>query len=358
MSPNPDPTLASSPASSKLGCYVLPGGVRDPRPAIDQATTAERLGLGTVFIGERYDTKDLPSLVGALSQTTSRVRLAGAVTHIGTRHPMALASMGQTLQMLTAGRFVLGFGRGSPGRWRAYGLPVPTTRMLEDTASVLRRLWAGERLTYSGPAGQWPALQLVETIDLPPPGLLLAGVGPETLALGGRAFDAVVLHPLLTPEAVARSVGRVREAAAAAGRDPASIEVHATVIASTGRDPAETDEIVGARSLGYLLMPGLGDALVAANGWDAAALAAVRAHPRFAGLDYGGVKQVPAGDLADVSRSLPAHWSTEATATGTAAACAARLGDYLAAGADALLLHGSTIDGLTDVVAAFANGST
>ena len=349
-------TTAPTPATSQLGCYVLPGGVRDPRPAIDQAATAERLGLGTVFVGERYDTKDLPSLVGALSQTTSRVRLAGAVTHIGTRHPMALASMGQTLQMLTDGRFVLGFGRGSPGRWQAYGLPVPTTRMIEDTAAVLRRLWAGERVTYSGPAGEWPALQLAETIELPPPPILLAAVGPETLALGGRAFDAVVLHPLLTPEAVARSVGRVRDAATTAGRDPATIAVHATVVVAADCGEAETEEIVGARSLGYLLMPGLGDALVAANGWDVDALAAVRAHPRFAGLDYGAVKRVPTGDLGEVSHTLPGRWRTDAAATGTAAACAARLGDYLAAGADGVLLHGSTIDALAGVVDACTTG--
>jgi probable F420-dependent oxidoreductase len=328
--------------------------VRDPRPAIDQATTAERLGLGTVFVGERYDTKDLPSLVGALSQTTSRVSLAAAVTHIGTRHPMTLASMGQTLQMLSGGRFVLGFGRGSPGRWRAYGLPVPTTRMLEDTASVLRRLWAGERVAYSGPAGRWPALQLMETIDFPPPPLLLAAVGPDTLALGGRAFDAVVLHPMLTPEAVARSVARVRDAAVTAGRDPDAIAVHATVLVAVDRDETETDAVIGARGLGYLLMPGLGDALVAANRWDPAALAAVRAHPRFAGLDYNAVKQVPVADLATVSHRLPAHWLAESTATGIAAACAYRLGDYLTAGAEGVLLHGSTIDGLTAVVDAFA----
>jgi probable F420-dependent oxidoreductase len=350
-------SLHPTSAASRLGCYVLPGGVRDPRPAIEQAATAERLGLGTVFVGERYDTKDLPSLVGALSQTTSRVRLAGAVTHIGTRHPMVLASIGQTLQALTGGRFVLGFGRGSPGRWHSYGIPVPTTRMLEDTASVLRRLWAGERVAYSGPAGEWPALQLVETIDLPPPKLLLAGVGPQTLALGGRAFDIVVLHPLLTPEAVARSVAHVRDAAAAAGRDPQSVEVHATVLVAADREETETRVIIGARALGYLLMSGLGDALIAANQWDASALAAVRAHPRFAGLDYTEVKKVPVADLAEVSAALPTHWLHEGTATGDAATCAARLSDYLQAGADAVLLHGSTIDGLTGVVEAFARAA-
>ncbi len=338
------------PRQAQLGCYILPGGARDPSRAIDEAAAAEALGLGTAFVGERYDTKDLPSLVGALSQTTGRIRLAGAVTHIGTRHPMTLASMGQTLQMLTRGRFVLGFGRGSVGRWHSYGITPPTIQMIEDTAGVLRRLWAGERVSYSGPAGEWPSLQLVERIDLPPPPLLLAAVGPETLALGGRAFDVVVLHPLLTIEAVARSVARIRSAAEAAGRDPSSVTIHATVIVAADRDPSE---LVGARGLGYLLMRGLGDALASVNGWDRAALVAARDHPRFAGLDYAAVKQVSAADLVVVSRDVPAHWFTEGAAIGSATECAARLDEYLAAGADGILLHGSTAPELAAVVEAF-----
>ena len=57
-----------------LGCYVLPGGVPDPRPGLQQARVAEDLGLGTAWISERYDTKDLPSLAGAIGQVTERIR--------------------------------------------------------------------------------------------------------------------------------------------------------------------------------------------------------------------------------------------------------------------------------------------
>jgi alkanesulfonate monooxygenase SsuD/methylene tetrahydromethanopterin reductase-like flavin-dependent oxidoreductase (luciferase family) len=103
--------------SSRLGGYVLPGGPTDIRPVVAQAQALEAAGAGAVYLGERYATKDLPSIAGALSQVTSTVRLIGAVTHIGTRHPMVLASMGQTLQALSGDRFVLGFGRGSAGRW-------------------------------------------------------------------------------------------------------------------------------------------------------------------------------------------------------------------------------------------------
>lgn len=320
-----------------LGGYVLPGGSTDARPAIEQARALEAAGLGSIYIGERYATKDLSAIVGALTQVTSRVRLIAAVTHVGTRHPMAIASMGQTLQSLSGGRFVLGFGRGSAGRWRSYGITPPTLTMLGDTAEMLRRLWAGERVSYDGPAGTFPDLRLMELAGVAPPPLLLAAVGPRTLELAGRSFDGVILHPLLTPDAVARAAATVRSAAEQAGRDPDHIEVHATVITATGDRFAEA---IGARGLGYLLVEGLGESIVAANEWDPAEVTRIRAHPRFRDLAYHQLKAIPTPDLAAVSAQLPSNWLTDGTASGAPAECVERIGAYLSAGATDVLLHG------------------
>lgn len=341
---------AGAPRAARLGGYVLPGGPADIRPVIAQARALEAAGVGGVYLGERYATKDLPSIMGALSQVTTQARLIGAVTHVGTRHPMVLASMGQTLQALSAGRFVLGFGRGSAGRWGSYGITPPTAAALADTADVLRRLWAGERVTYDGPAGTFPDLRLMEIAPVPPPPLLLAGVGPKTLDLAGRAFDGAILHPFLTVDAVSRSAARVRHAAERAGRDPGQVEVHATVIVAPDR-PA--DEIVGARGLGYLLVAGLGESIVSVNGWDPAALAAIRAHERFAGLAYHQLKSLPVAELALASAQLPAAWLGDAAAAGSSAECAARIDEFLDAGATHVLLHGLDHDGTTRLMAAY-----
>ena len=115
--------------ASLLGSYVLPGGVADPSPGIEQARRVEEAGLGTVWIGERYDTKDLPALAGAISQVTSRVGIGAAVTHTGLRHPMVLASMGQTLQGLSGGRFLLGVGPVRPLEMASVRLPSPDARL-------------------------------------------------------------------------------------------------------------------------------------------------------------------------------------------------------------------------------------
>jgi probable F420-dependent oxidoreductase len=338
-----------------LGCYVLPGGVPDPRPGLQQARVAEDLGFGTAWISERYDTKDLPALAGAIGQVTDRIRIAAGITHPGLRHPMVLASMGQTLQALTAERFALGLGRSARWRWQAYGVPAPTVESLGDTADILRRLWAGETVAYDGPLGTFPALRLAQRPDVAPPAVLLAAVGPKTLALAGRTFDGVILHPFLTTDAVHRSVGIVREAARTAGRDPDALRCYATVVVAPDRARGDIGLAVGARAAGYFQLRGLGDALAAANGWSARDLAAYRDQPKLRALgERSADKNLSRDELIELSRAMPADWLPSSSVVGGVEACATRLHDYLDAGADEIVLHGSTAEYLGGLATAFA----
>lgn len=345
------PAMTERPGS--LGCYVLPGGVSDPRPGIEQARLAEELGLGAVWIGERYDTKDLPALAGAISQVTASIDVGAAITHPRIRHPMALASMGQTLQSLTEGRFVLGLGRSAAWRWRMYGLPAPTRRSLADTATILRRLWSGETVSYDGPLGRFPELYLPQRPAVPPPPVLLAAIGPKTLETAGEAFDGVILHPLLTPEAVRRSVDIVRTAAERSGRDPDGLRFVATVVAAPDRSERDTALAIDARAAGYLSVPGLGDSIAAANGWNAEDLARYRAHPMLAELKRPADKALSRDQLIELAQALPSGWLSASAASGTADQVAARLRDYRAAGATDIILHGSTSEHLRSLASAF-----
>jgi probable F420-dependent oxidoreductase len=305
------------------------------------------MGLGAVWIGERYDSKDLPTLASAIGQLTTRVRIGAAITHPFLRHPMVLASMGQTLQSLTGERFTLGFGRSADWRWNAYGVPSPTLRALGDTADILRRLWAGETVIYDGPLGSMPRLRLPQRLDVAPPPLLLAAVGPKTIALAGRYYDGVILHPFLTPDGVRRSAAILRDAAQAAGRGPAAVRCIATVVVAPGVDEQEERLAVHARAAGYLSVTGLGDAIVRANGWDLADLARYRGQPLLTGL--GGLpadKHLTRQQLIDLCEGMPPSWLPSASATGDVASVAARLDEYVEAGADELILHGVVGDRL------------
>jgi 5,10-methylenetetrahydromethanopterin reductase len=350
----PTGTVASSgPISPRdLGAYVLPGRVSDPRPVIDQARAAEKLGLGTVWLSERWGTKDFAVLAGALGQVTTNTRIASGITHFGVRHPAVLASMAMTAQALTGGRIVLGFGRSVAAMWKAVGLPPVTNQMLADSADILRRLCQGNKVSYEGPAGRFPAMRLADLPDALPPPLVLAAIGPKTLALAGTHFDGVLLHPFLTPDAVARSAATVRAAAQAAGRDPAAVRVYATVVTASGLPPEEEAAVVGGRAVTYFAIPGFGEQLAEVNGWDTAPLKLLREHPQVSGAKGAADFKRTRDQLTGASAVLPARWLDSAAAVGSPEECVARLGEYLAAGADELVLHGSTPDQLPAVIAA------
>jgi 5,10-methylenetetrahydromethanopterin reductase len=342
----------------RLGAYLLPGRAADPTVAIQQARAGEEAGIGSVWLSERFGSKDVATIGGALTQATRSVTIGAATTHFQPRHPMATASMALTLQALSGGRFVLGVGRSIPLIWQSYGLPPATNRLLADGLDIVRRLWAGETVSYSGPLGEFPRMHLVDKPDVAPPPVVLAAIGPKSLALAGRLFDGVLLHPFLTLEGQARSVEIARNAAAEAGRDPASVRIYGMVVIAPDCTPEQVDTRVRARAVTYFNAPGLAQQLVSMNGWDNAYLEKLAAHPlvvALRGRPVDGALDPP--KLIELSRLLPSDWFTEGAAVGTAAECADRLHQYLDAGADEIVIHGSTADLLVPVLAAFHHGS-
>jgi probable F420-dependent oxidoreductase len=271
---------------------------------------------------------------------------------------MVLASAGQTLQALTEGRFLYGFGRSASWRWTGYGLPAPSLTSMADVAALLRRLWEGETFSYQGPAGDFPNIRLPQITGMAAPPLYLAAVGPKTLALAGAAFDGAILHPFLTPDAVGRSARAIREAASKAGRDPARIRVVATVACAPDMSAQDAALAINSRAAGYLQVNGLGDAIAAANGWSAADLAAYRADPRLMAL--GGKtadKHMSRAELIELTQVLPKDWLPSSSAAGSSLEVAQTFRAYLDAGADEILTHGATSENLGGVVDAFRSGA-
>ena len=208
---------------NELGFYTLAGQPNSPRELIDEVQQAEALGIGACFISERFNIKEAATLSGAVGAVSREIGIATAATNHNTRHPLVTASYAMTMHKLTGGRFSLGLGRGIAPMFKAFGLPTITTAQLEDFAGLMRRLWRGETvLGHDGPCGKFGLLSLGPdyTGEIP---LTFTAFGPNSLALGGRAMDAVVLHTFFTDETTARCVRAVKEAAERAGRDPARV---------------------------------------------------------------------------------------------------------------------------------------
>jgi probable F420-dependent oxidoreductase len=336
---------------SELGCYGLAGHSSSPRDILGEARRAEELGIGSMFLSERFTTKDAPTLSGAVGAVTERLGIASGATNHNTRHPMVTATYATTMHKMTEGRFALGLGRGFDFLFDVMGLPRITMAQMEDAVGILRTLWSGGTVVgHEGPAGNFPYLFQDPTSDMDIP-VLFTAMGGKTLEFAGRVADGVILHTFFTDETLARSVAAIRKGAADAGKDPASVRVWAVLVTATDHIPEEQRlrKLVG-RLATYL--QGYGDLLVRVNGWDPAVLETFRADPLVAGYQGAFDAIGTTEELAHVASLLPDSW-LGASATGTPEACARRIGDQLAAGADGVILHGATPDELAPVLAAY-----
>ncbi|MFT4201579.1 TIGR03857 family LLM class F420-dependent oxidoreductase [Gordonia sp. (in: high G+C Gram-positive bacteria)] len=336
----------------ELGCYLLAGaGADNPATLLDEARRAEELGLGTAFISERWNVKEAASLTGAACAVTDRIQIATAATNHNTRHPLITASWATTMHRLSGGRFTLGIGRGIAAVYSGFGIPSVTTAQMEDFADVMRRLWHGEVIVgHDGPIGTYQVLFLDRDFreDIR---LAIVAFGPKTLALGGRAFDDVILHTYFTPETLQRAVAKVKRAAEEAGRDPDSVRVW-SCLATVGDHLPEQVRLkkTVARLATYL--QGYGDLLVSTNGWDPAVLTRFRADPVVLSVPGGIDHKATPEQIEHIATLIPDEW-LEPAATGSPAQCAARVREELGHGADAVIMHGATPDELEPVIAAY-----
>jgi probable F420-dependent oxidoreductase len=342
----------------ELGFYCLAGGVESARPIFDELQEAERLGFGTAFISERGN-KETMALSGAALATTTRLRVASGVTNPNTRHPQILASAAATLCDISGGRFVLGIGRGIEIAMRVMGLSMQTTAQLEDFANVMRRLWNGETIGgHDGPIGAYPVLRLGPKVRVRVP-MMLAAFGPNSLALAGRCFDEVLLHTYFTDETTSRAVRTARQAAEAAGRDPADVKVWSCFATVGDHLPEDVrlKKTVG-RLATYLQAPGYGELLLRTNGWDATRLQLFRADPVVAGM-RGAIDEVATADqIEHIATLIPEEWF-EGSARGSPEMCAAAVRGQLDLGVDGVILHGGGPEIMRPVVEAYrANTAT
>jgi len=340
-----------SQSMNEIGFYTLAGAPRSPRDLIAEVGDAEAMGVGACFISERFNIKEAATLTGAAGAVSSRIGIATAATNHNTRHPIVTAAWASTMHFLTDGRFSLGLGRGIDAAMTAFGLRKVTTAQIEDFVGLMRRLWRGETIVgHDGPAGRYPVLRLDPSFDLHIP-LTFTAFGPNSLALGGRAFDAVVLHTFFTDETTARCVETVKRAAEQAGRDPAAVRVWSCFATVGDHLPhaLRLKKTVG-RMATYL--QAYGDLMVRTNGWDPAALKRFRESEVVGGF-RGAIDQLATTEeLERIAALIPESWLA-AAATGSTARCVDKIQGQLDLGCDGVILHGASPTELAPIVEAY-----
>jgi len=142
----------------------LPEVERDVRwpEIVSMARAAEATGFDSVWLGDhllyRGDGRpergpwDAWTTLAALAASTERVRLGPLVACAAFHPPGILARMAASVDEVSRGRFVLGIGAGwNETEFRAFGIPFgERASRFEETFEVIRRLLAGERVTFEG----------------------------------------------------------------------------------------------------------------------------------------------------------------------------------------------------------------
>jgi F420-dependent oxidoreductase-like protein len=181
--------------------------------------------------------------LSALAMVTHNVRIGVMVTGNTYRHPAVLAKMATTLDIISNGRLILGLGAG----WfalehKTFGIPFPPMKerlqRLDETLTVIGRLWREERVTFTGRHYQLSEARLnPRPIQQPHPPLLVGATG-EQVALRIVAQHANIWNAFGSPQVFRHKITKLNEHCHRLGRDPETIE-KSVLLQMTLTDDAE-----------------------------------------------------------------------------------------------------------------------
>ena len=184
--------------------YALSSEEHAPRDLVLNAQRAEAAGFSFALISDHihpWTNKQghsafVWSVIGAIAQTTTELRLGTGVTCPSIRiHPVIVAHAAATASCLMPGRFFLGVGTGENLNEHVTGAKWPAAderlSMLEEAVELMRELWQGDYVTHRG---RHYTAEDVRIFDVPDGGveLAVAAMQPKAARLAGRIGDALV----------------------------------------------------------------------------------------------------------------------------------------------------------------------
>lgn len=167
------------------------------------------------------------------------------------RHPPLLAKMAASLQHLSRGRLILGYGAGwVEEEYRAYGYEFPPIRtrieQMVEGIEVIRALWTGGPANYEGQHYRLEDAVAVPVPEPTPP-IMIGGDG-EKRTLRAVATHADWWNAMSRPlDVLRRKVLALEAHCDAVGRDPASIVRTVTFVAFLDSDGAAARRAAGSR---------------------------------------------------------------------------------------------------------------
>ena len=223
----------------RIGISLLNNwGIEDAQALVGLACRAEELGFDSVWahdhvfnVGHVFDRiggkpyYEPLTLLSFVAARTSRVRLGTSVLVLPYHNPIRLAKTVATLDVLSAGRVILGVGVGAiEQEMEAMGTAFKERGPFTDEAiAVMRTLWTQEDPRFDGRYSRFAGMKFSPKPRQTVP-IVIGGVSRAAIRRAARLGDG--WQPLgLSPEALGQGMAALREEARAAGRDAAAIPV-------------------------------------------------------------------------------------------------------------------------------------
>src|ERR1700760_4660578 len=312
--------------------------------ALEAVLAAERLGYESVWVAESYGS-DVTSVLAWLAGQTKTINLGAAIMQVPARPPAAAAMAGATIDKLSGGRFLFGFGPSGPQvseGW--YGVPYAkpwgrTREYIEVVREIVARAGPlehhGEHFDLPLPGGEGKALKLnFHPIRNSIP-VFIGAIGRKSVQMTAEVADGWI--PIFfSVDHFQESWGEHLEAGfAAAGRTRADLEVSPSLSCAIDGDLEAARNMVKASLLLYL--GGMGSRKT--NFY-------VDLAHRFGFGDVADEVQrrFQSGDRGGAFEALPDEIVAATSLVGTEAEVADRVGRFDAAGGDRVIVSPAHVE--------------
>ncbi|HXG21303.1 MAG TPA: TIGR03560 family F420-dependent LLM class oxidoreductase [Methylomirabilota bacterium] len=220
---------------------------------------AESWGYDTMWLNDhfmQFGKEDGPAydawtLLAALAERTSRVRLGVLVTDNLFRNPAVLAKMATTVDILSKGRLEMGLGGGWFQReHEAYGIAFPSAKeriqRLEEALQIIKALWMQEETNFNGKYYQLVKAPFVpKPVQKPYPPITIGGQGEKwTLPLVAKYAEKWSMPAGFTPEKMADKVKQLENACARLKRDCSGMDKSYQTFLVFSPEQAKIDQAV------------------------------------------------------------------------------------------------------------------
>jgi len=257
------------PQGWKMELSAIEGAEAKWATAVEIAQLAEQLGYDSLWVYDHFHNVPRPAheavfecwtVMAAISQRTSRIRLGQMVGCNSYRNPSVLAKITSTIDVISGGRLDWGIGAGwYQNEYQGYGFEFPEAKvriaMLRESVEIVKSMWTEPETTYEG---RYYSLKRAncdpKPLQQPHPPIWIGGGGPQlTLRVVARHADCSNFGG--KPEEWAAKREILKDHCRAVGRDEDTIrktwspemlvrETEAEVLAAGSKslwgEPAET----------------------------------------------------------------------------------------------------------------------